>query len=93
MSVVSFLLGITFIVLKMLFEITLPGFTAIIVTLFFSTGLILLAIGIVSEYLARVFLQMGRKPQSIVREATFDDRPVETVRRAPERVPDRRRTF
>lgn len=89
-SVVSFLFGIVFIVLKMLFEITMPGFTAIIVTLFFSTGLILLAIGIVSEYLARVFLQVGRKPQWIVREATFEDRPVEMVRRGPDQVSDLR---
>lgn len=49
-----------------------PGFSALIVTLLFSTGVVLLGIGILSEYLARTFLHVVRKPQSVLRESTRD---------------------
>jgi undecaprenyl-phosphate 4-deoxy-4-formamido-L-arabinose transferase len=47
-----------------------PGFSALIVSILFSTGVILLGIGMMSEYLAHTFLHVIRKPQSVVRETT-----------------------
>lgn len=42
------------------------GFTAIIVSVFFSTGLILLSLGIIGEYIGRVFrIQTGKPPFKI----------------------------
>lgn len=72
MSIGAFGLAVYFIVLKLFGGIDVAGFTAVIVTVLFSTGLMLLSIGTASAYLARVFLNVNRKPQWIIRESTGD---------------------
>jgi undecaprenyl-phosphate 4-deoxy-4-formamido-L-arabinose transferase len=70
LSVLSFAAAAYYLLQKILNQTDVPGFTAIIVSIFFSTGLILLAVGAASEYLARTFLHINRKPQSVVRQTT-----------------------
>lgn len=70
LSVISIGLACFFIGVKLIQGIEVPGFTAIIVSVLFSTGLILLGIGVMSEYLARTFLHVNQKPQSAVRLTT-----------------------
>ena len=50
--------------------ITVPGWASVIVAIFVGTGLMLLAIGVVSEYLARIFLRINAKPQTFIRSTT-----------------------
>jgi len=70
LSAMSFVLGAVMAYLRMVDRIDVPGFTAIIVSILFSTGLILVGIGVMSEYLARIFLHSNHKPQSIIRWTT-----------------------
>lgn len=44
------------------------GFTALIVSLFMSTGLILFSIGIIGEYISRLFILQQPKPPYIIKE-------------------------
>jgi undecaprenyl-phosphate 4-deoxy-4-formamido-L-arabinose transferase len=44
------------------------GFTALIVSLFMSAGLILFSIGIIGEYISRLFVLQSRKPPFIIKE-------------------------
>ena len=44
------------------------GFTALIVSLFMSTGLILFSIGIIGEYISRLFILQSHKPPFIIKE-------------------------
>lgn len=44
------------------------GFTTLIVSLFMSTGLILFSIGIIGEYISRLFILQSRKPPFIIKE-------------------------
>jgi glycosyltransferase involved in cell wall biosynthesis len=44
------------------------GFTATIVSIFMSTGLILFSIGIIGEYISRLFVLQSRKPPFIIKE-------------------------
>jgi glycosyltransferase involved in cell wall biosynthesis len=44
------------------------GFTALIVSLFMSTGLILFALGIIGEYISRLFVLQSNKPPFIIKE-------------------------
>ncbi len=60
-SFFSFLVGLFFIYRKIVHEVPL-GFTAQIVAIFFSTGLILLGLGIIGEYLSRIYLLQQKKP-------------------------------
>jgi polyisoprenyl-phosphate glycosyltransferase len=65
-SIISFGFGIYYIYQKINNVTEISGFTALIVAIFFSTGLILFSLGIIGEYLSRVFLlQMGKPPFKI----------------------------
>ena len=44
------------------------GFTALIVSLFMSTGLILFSIGIIGEYISRLFILQSKRPPFIIKE-------------------------
>ncbi|MDH3629362.1 MAG: glycosyltransferase family 2 protein [Acidobacteriota bacterium] len=73
LSVGALGLAAWFIYLKLRFgDAVESGFSALIVSILLSTGVIMLGIGMLSEYLAHTFLHVIRKPQSVVRESTID---------------------
>lgn len=51
-------------------HITVPGWASPRWRVLFSSGVTLLGVGILSEYVARIFLQINQKPQSVVRQST-----------------------
>lgn len=60
-SLISFGFGVRFIIRKIFFDVPL-GYTSMIVTILFSTSLILLSLGIIGEYLNRIYLVQNKKP-------------------------------
>jgi polyisoprenyl-phosphate glycosyltransferase len=66
-SAISFLVGVFFVIKKVFFHV-LVGFTGIVVSITFTGGIILLSIGIIGEYLRRMYNIMNAKPQSSIRE-------------------------
>lgn len=66
-SLISFGVGIFYIYEKLSNEAQ-SGFTAIIVSIFFSTGLILFSLGIIGEYISRIFLIQTGKPPFKIKE-------------------------
>ena len=56
MAILFFGIGIYFIIQKVFFYAPL-GFTSIIVSIFFSTGMILFSIGIIGEYIRKMWIQ------------------------------------
>jgi polyisoprenyl-phosphate glycosyltransferase len=66
-SLLSFLLGCYFIYLKIDQGVP-PGFTGIIVTIFFATGLLLSSMGVLGEYLRRIYLSQLGKPSWRIRQ-------------------------
>lgn len=67
MSLVFFVFGCYFIWQKMANDVQL-GFTSIIVALFFSTGLILLSLGIIGEYIRRIWIAQHKLDRVIIAE-------------------------
>ncbi|MCX6283080.1 MAG: glycosyltransferase family 2 protein [Bacteroidetes bacterium] len=57
----SFSLGVKFIYNKLVHDVPL-GFTALIVAILFSTSIILLSLGVIGEYLSRIYMVQNRKP-------------------------------
>lgn len=57
---------IYFIILKIQFNVPL-GYTSLIVSILFSTSIILFSLGIIGEYLRRIYLVQNRKPAWSVR--------------------------
>ncbi len=66
-SFISFLVGVLFILKKIFFHIRI-GFTGIIVSITFSSGVILLSIGIIGEYLRRMYTILNAHPQYYISE-------------------------
>jgi len=64
---ISFLVGAYFIYRKLFFNVRI-GYTSIIVSITFSAGLILLSIGVLGEYLRKMYNQLNSQPQFSVFE-------------------------
>lgn len=69
------LLYAAFIIIKTLaLGIDVPGYASLLVSILFFSGLQLLSIGILGEYIARIFIEAKQRPLYIVRERHgFDD--------------------
>lgn len=61
LSLISFLFGLRFIFRKLVHNVEL-GYTSLIVTILFSTSLILFCLGIIGEYLRRIYMVQNKKP-------------------------------
>ena len=60
-SVFFFILSIFFVLKKILLNVPL-GYTSLIVAILFSTSLILLCLGVIGEYLSRIYMVQNKKP-------------------------------
>ncbi len=61
LSVLSFITGIRFIINKMVHDVPL-GYTSLIVAILFSTSIIMLCLGLIGEYLSRIYQVQNKKP-------------------------------
>ena len=50
------------IILRFVYDVPVKGFTALIVTILFSTSLILLCFGIIGSYIKHIFIVLNSKP-------------------------------
>jgi polyisoprenyl-phosphate glycosyltransferase len=66
-SLITMGIGIYFIYEKLYADVAL-GFTSLIVAIFFSTSLILLCLGIIGEYISRMYTKDWDRPQYIIAE-------------------------
>ena len=66
LSTVSFCIGFMLILDKVTRNQVVPGWTSITLSIFFSTGIILLCLGIIAEYLGRLYGQTLQRPKYIV---------------------------
>lgn len=60
-ALLSFIAGVIFIYRKIIHDVPL-GFTALIVAILFSTSIILLSLGVIGEYLSRIYMVQNQKP-------------------------------
>lgn len=64
----AFLYGLFIIVKTLLFGIEMPGYASIAVIVLFFSGLNMLSIGILGEYIGRIFLETKQRPLFIIRK-------------------------
>lgn len=67
LSVLSFIIGIRFIINKMVNNVPL-GYTSLIVAILFSTSIIMLCLGLIGEYLSRIYQVQNKKPPYSVKK-------------------------
>ena len=64
-SLGSFILGIRFLYRRLVFDVPL-GYTSIIVTILFSTSILLLMFGIIGKYINELYLSINQKPPYLI---------------------------
>ena len=67
-SILSFILGIYYLYLSITHRITQPGFSSLILSIWFLSGIIISCIGIVGVYLGKTFDQTKNRPTFIIDE-------------------------
>lgn len=66
-AVLSLLISLFFLLRTLLFGVDVPGYASLIVALTFLGGIQLLGIGILGEYIGRIFLESKRRPVYFIR--------------------------
>ena len=70
----SFFYGIYLIIKTLVFGVDLPGYASMMVVFLVMSGLILLSLGVIGEYLSRIFTEVKKRPVYIVMETLgFDE--------------------
>ncbi|MCB5187544.1 glycosyltransferase family 2 protein [Methylobacillus caricis] len=80
LALLAFIYGIWVILEKMFFHESIPGWPTVVASLMFFSGVQLLFIGILGEYIARIYDEVKGRPPYIVAEvsAAYQDIPTET---------------
>lgn len=72
-SVVSILLAIGYTIQKLTRGLSPPGFATTVVAIFFLAGIQLVTIGVIGEYVGRIFEEVKRRPLYVIRKITRAD--------------------
>ncbi len=64
----SFIIGVYYLIKKFVFHHAEKGYTSIIVSILFGTGLILFSLGIIGEYIAYILMDIHKKPPYHIKE-------------------------
>ena len=67
-SLIGIIGAIVVLVRKFLHPHLAVGWSSIMFSLFFFSGIIMMFLGVIGEYLGRMFLNMGNDPQFVVRD-------------------------
>ncbi len=67
-SALGFILGILTIIEKMLKPEIPLGYASLFVAMSFFSGMVLIALGMLGEYIGRIFLSLNKKPQYVIKE-------------------------
>lgn len=66
-AAIGFLWGIILIIRKILNPFIITGYTSIMCMILLMGGLIIIILGLIGEYIARIYMTIGNKPQYVVR--------------------------
>jgi dolichol-phosphate mannosyltransferase len=67
-AAISFLMGLYMIYRKLFLGIPILGYASIVVSLFFLGGVILLVLGVIGEYIGRIYTEVQDRPLYVVKE-------------------------
>jgi glycosyltransferase involved in cell wall biosynthesis len=62
-SIISFLLGVYFLVNKFYYDIPVQGYTSLVTIILFSTSMMMISLGVIGEYISRIYMLQNNKPQ------------------------------
>lgn len=65
-SVASAFLGLWAVAVRLLTDVAIPGWASTVVPIYFLGGLQLLGIGVLGEYLSKIYMEVKRRPRYII---------------------------
>jgi len=65
-AMMSFLVGIGNIIVRLFTDLTIAGWTSIVVPIYFLGGIQLLSIGIIGEYISKIYLETKKRPRFVI---------------------------
>jgi len=71
-ALAGFVMGGFFVIRRLAFGTSVSGFTAIIASISFFSGMILFFLGVIGEYIGRIHMNINRKPQYSIRQEDDD---------------------
>jgi dolichol-phosphate mannosyltransferase len=69
-SLVSIVLAVFYVIQKLTVGLNPPGFATLIVAIFFLAGMQLITIGVIGEYVGRIFEEVKQRPLYVIRTVT-----------------------
>lgn len=69
-SALSFLVAMIYVIKKVTMGVGVPGFTTLVVSIFFLAGIQLMTIGVIGEYIGRISDEVKRRPLYVARRVT-----------------------
>ena len=67
-SLFAFLVGVFFIIRTLVFGVVTPGYASLMVVILFLGGIQLISLGVIGEYVARIFSEVKGRPLFVVRQ-------------------------
>jgi polyisoprenyl-phosphate glycosyltransferase len=72
-SLTSFCLGVWAFVAKVVFQATVPGWTSTVVPIYLISGVQMLFLGIIGEYIGKIYLETKRRPRFLIDKITDEN--------------------
>jgi polyisoprenyl-phosphate glycosyltransferase len=82
-SAISILMAVSYAAQKVMVGLNPPGFATTIVAIFFLAGIQLITIGVIGEYVGRIFEEVKRRPLYVVRRVTGAQRQTQRGNNVP----------
>lgn len=76
---IGFVVGVTMVIRKLINPEIAAGYTSLIAVVLFVGGLLMLMMGLVGEYIGRIYISINNSPQYVVREEINTDDETEKV--------------
>ncbi len=68
MSAVSFVLGIYMLIRQFVWGVAVPGYTSIVVSMFFLGGIVLIVLWVMGQYIGRIHTEVKQRPLYVIRD-------------------------
>ena len=92
-SVFALTTAVYFLSRTAVYGVDVPGYASLIVSVLFFSGVQLVSLGVLGEYIGRIFAEVKRRPLYLVAETVGEDDAVRiAAARAPVAAPDAART-
>lgn len=68
----SVVMAVYIVVMKLVYQATVPGWASVVLPIYLLGGIQLLSIGVIGEYVGRVYMESKRRPRYIIEDSTID---------------------